>query len=458
MKRWRRRAISLTVLVGAALSLLQGGAAADHLVIELTAPEEATLGESLQITAAVYWAEDGEPADGIPITFFTDAAFAGVIGDVELGTVTTNEIGVATFPVSFLVSRQHTIRAEAVAQPGAEPESVTVPVLATRQLVTSEAGIRIPGIGGWLLVVLIGSVWAIMIFAAFRVVVVSRAHEEGRGVSDALAEGRREGWASRHHFNLAVLVAGIMIVLSLGLLVLLVRSPDTHANLNPEGYDRTVVAYTNASYLYPGPGLAAGSFTGDLVEDGRLLFVSKGCAGCHGLEAEGAVAAASPALVSRDWLGDVVRSGIRGLMPSYSEVEVNEPGLDAIYAFFEEARQALEAESPATTVGEPEATAPLAAPEEHPTPTYTDDVAPIFRAQCVVCHGDAGGWSAADYQSVMTSGDHGPTVVPGRPEESLLAQKILGTQTEGALMPPGGRLSDQDIHTIVDWILGGAPE
>jgi hypothetical protein len=49
-------------------------------------------------------------------------------------------------------------------------------------------------------------------------------------------------------------------------------------------------------------------------------------------------------------------------------------------------------------------------------------------------------------------------VVPGDSEGSLLAQKLLGTQSEGSLMPPGGKLPDEEIQTIIDWIASGAPD
>ena len=69
-----------------------------------------------------------------------------------------------------------------------------------------------------------------------------------------------------------------------------------------------------------------------------------------------------------------------------------------------------------------------------------------------------GGWDATSYQSVINSGDNGPTVIPGDPQNSLLAQKLLGTQTVGTIMPPGGKLSDELIQIIIIWITAGAPE
>jgi len=57
----------------------------------------------------------------------------------------------------------------------------------------------------------------------------------------------------------------------------------------------------------------------------------------------------------------------------------------------------------------------------------------------------------------MNSGDNGPVVVPGDPSASLLAQKLLGTQTAGAVMPMSGVLPLSEIQPLLDWIAAGAP-
>lgn len=91
-------------------------------------------------------------------------------------------------------------------------------------------------------------------------------------------------------------------------------------------------------------------------------------------------------------------------------------------------------------------------------PTFSVDVLPLFEKECVSCHGSLGGWDASTYEAVMTTGDHAPVVIPGDVEGSLLAHKILGTQTEGTIMPPSGKLPDADIQIILNWIAAGAPE
>lgn len=102
-------------------------------------------------------------------------------------------------------------------------------------------------------------------------------------------------------------------------------------------------------------------------------------------------------------------------------------------------------------------------PAAGPTPTqgpvsFSADVLPIFKAKCVICHGKLGGWDSSTYETVMTSGDHAPTVITGDAENSLLAQKLTGTHLEGTIMPPAGKLPPDEIQVILDWIIEGAQD
>ena len=92
------------------------------------------------------------------------------------------------------------------------------------------------------------------------------------------------------------------------------------------------------------------------------------------------------------------------------------------------------------------------------TPTFDVNILPIFQQSCTMCHGTFGGWDSTSYQAVMTTGDHAPVVKPGDVDNSLLAQKLLGSSKIGEIMPPGGKLPDATIQIILDWIAAGAPE
>jgi mono/diheme cytochrome c family protein len=90
--------------------------------------------------------------------------------------------------------------------------------------------------------------------------------------------------------------------------------------------------------------------------------------------------------------------------------------------------------------------------------SFSNDVVPILEAECAICHGSLGGWDASSYDSVINSGDNGPSVIPGDVANSLLAQKILGTQTIGVMMPTSGLMDQELIQVILDWIEAGAPD
>ncbi|MFN2177276.1 MAG: c-type cytochrome [Anaerolineales bacterium] len=88
--------------------------------------------------------------------------------------------------------------------------------------------------------------------------------------------------------------------------------------------------------------------------------------------------------------------------------------------------------------------------------SFNEDVIPLFDNNCAACHGTFGGWDASTYESVMTTGNNAPVIIPGDVENSLLIHKLMGTQTEGSIMPPSGKLPDSEIQIIIDWIYAGA--
>lgn len=93
--------------------------------------------------------------------------------------------------------------------------------------------------------------------------------------------------------------------------------------------------------------------------------------------------------------------------------------------------------------------------------SFAVSVKPVFDSSCLACHSEGtalGGWISADYDSVINSGANGPAVIPGDVEASLLAQKLLGTQTEGGIMPPSGILDQAILDMILEWIAAGAPD
>ncbi|MFQ5343472.1 MAG: c-type cytochrome domain-containing protein [Anaerolineae bacterium] len=82
--------------------------------------------------------------------------------------------------------------------------------------------------------------------------------------------------------------------------------------------------------------------------------------------------------------------------------------------------------------------------------SFSTDIEPALKANCVVCHGVAGGLNLSSYIWIMAGGNAGPAVVPGQPEQSLIVQVL-----------EAGHFADLPASTKADlreWILAGAPD
>lgn len=170
------------------------------------------------------------------------------------------------------------------------------------------------------------------------------------------------------------------------------------------------------------------------------------CAQCHGEKGEGGV---GPSLISEEFktdyegqlLFDTINKGHEATaMIGWGEILTSEQ-IQQLVEFIRSLEPEDAQTSPTSTPG---------------VISFSETVLPIFDAKCLVCHGQLGGWSSETYQDVMTTGNNAPVVIPGDSEGSLLAQKLLGTQTQGGIMPPGGKLANDEIQIILDWIAEGA--
>lgn len=90
--------------------------------------------------------------------------------------------------------------------------------------------------------------------------------------------------------------------------------------------------------------------------------------------------------------------------------------------------------------------------------TYERDIRPIFKTHCFQCHGEGGelqgGLDVRLRRLIAKGGDSGEAFTAGKPEESLLVQRLLDGD-----MPPEEvalRPTAEEIETIQRWIAGGA--
>jgi cytochrome b subunit of formate dehydrogenase len=77
----------------------------------------------------------------------------------------------------------------------------------------------------------------------------------------------------------------------------------------------------------------------------------------------------------------------------------------------------------------------------------------LFRNRCSTCHGrtKVGGLTLATYQDALAGGDHGPAIIPGDPDASMLVQ----VQSQGG---HPGQLTAEELKSVIAWIKAGAPE
>jgi mono/diheme cytochrome c family protein len=85
-------------------------------------------------------------------------------------------------------------------------------------------------------------------------------------------------------------------------------------------------------------------------------------------------------------------------------------------------------------------------------------VRPVLAGSCLRCHGgkkQRGGLRLDSRAALLEGGEHGPAVVPGDPDNSLLVQAVRHAH-EDVKMPPNKRLPDADVAALAAWVKGGA--
>jgi mono/diheme cytochrome c family protein len=92
---------------------------------------------------------------------------------------------------------------------------------------------------------------------------------------------------------------------------------------------------------------------------------------------------------------------------------------------------------------------------------FEKKVRPVLVESCASCHSSSakkikGGLLLDTPEGILKGGDTGPSIVPGKPEASLLI-KALRWQDPELQMPPKKRLPEAAIADLVRWVAMGAP-
>lgn len=91
---------------------------------------------------------------------------------------------------------------------------------------------------------------------------------------------------------------------------------------------------------------------------------------------------------------------------------------------------------------------------------FEKEVRPLLVTHCYQCHSadkkQKGGLLLDSREGLLTGGDNGPALVPGKPDDSRLVDAIRYDDTD-LRMPPKGKLKDEEIAVLTKWVASGAP-
>ncbi len=129
------------------------------------------------------------------------------------------------------------------------------------------------------------------------------------------------------------LIGAAVLAVALSLLTIVARGPYTHANLDlgfDPRYTRTIQMLVGAPL--PLEGMAPAKPASDQIQFGKQLFVTEGCAACHGLDGGGGIIGPSIQGTKAAKLRVATTVGPKG-MPPYATGALSDQDLAAIAAF-----------------------------------------------------------------------------------------------------------------------------
>ncbi|AGA30811.1 PSD1 and planctomycete cytochrome C domain-containing protein [Singulisphaera acidiphila] len=93
-------------------------------------------------------------------------------------------------------------------------------------------------------------------------------------------------------------------------------------------------------------------------------------------------------------------------------------------------------------------------------PDFDRQVAPILIMRCLECHNEAGavgGLVLTGIDALKRGGESGEAIVAGKPEESLLLERVVDGEMPPKRQGHSQKLSEPEIETLRAWIAAGAP-
>ena len=90
---------------------------------------------------------------------------------------------------------------------------------------------------------------------------------------------------------------------------------------------------------------------------------------------------------------------------------------------------------------------------------FEREIAPLITKRCVECHNSSpekkGGLDLTTHASAMRGGESGAALTPGKPDESMLLQRVIDGEMPPLLKGKSQKLPDEEIKLLEQWIALG---
>jgi hypothetical protein len=163
-------------------------------VLTLTAPRQGVLGTTMALRVTLHQADGLPIADGV-VRLLLPTEFLNERDRVLLGRVITDATGQATFRYEPRLSGALDLQAEYTPDAGRRiVVALVTEVSGDQQLVIEEFGTDAPQFEPWLIAIVLGIVWAVLLSVAIRIFIIHR--REPRPPEENIPEyfRQREEW------------------------------------------------------------------------------------------------------------------------------------------------------------------------------------------------------------------------------------------------------------------------
>ena len=162
------RCAAVIAAIAVAVAGTAPSALADHLEVSTSETSGVEPGDIVEVAVVVRSAETKQPVSGATVVASMEAEIVGVFGMVEIARATTGDDGVATlrWQVRSGATEGIVVAYSEAGEVSSESQPLPIVTVGTgTQVVRSEAGVKIPGFGAWVLIGILVLVWALIQFA-----------------------------------------------------------------------------------------------------------------------------------------------------------------------------------------------------------------------------------------------------------------------------------------------------